>query len=148
MIKKSILSFIRRLSGAERNFQKLEQLAEKISQLENLVYNQHELQKLRDEYLIPIRELCTQGIYNTISIHSKSDNGYKKIYIPGGSQKFFNFPFVEDKLLLGPLSSNSEQDIPPIFIISNIKSGTYFLGKILINLGITDEYTCREWRIY
>lgn len=27
---------------------------------------------------------------------------------------------------------------PPIFIISNIKSGTYFLGKILGNLGISD----------
>lgn len=68
MIKKAILSFVRRISGAERNFQKLEQIEEKISHVEDLINNQLDVQKLRDEWLVPIRELCIQGIYNNISL--------------------------------------------------------------------------------
>lgn len=136
-MKKTILSFIRRVSGAERNFQKLEQIEEKISHVEYLINNQQEVQKLRDEYLAPIRELCIQGIYNNISLATLSASRSKRLFVPGGSQKYYDFSVVEGKLSLGKENSNATCT-PPIFIISNMKSGTYFLGKILSNLGVSD----------
>lgn len=175
MMKKAILSFIRRLCGAEKNYQKLAQIEEKILCIENLVGaqrlerieekilcienlvgaqrlkqieekilhieqlvgSQQEVQKMRDEYLAPIRELCIQGIYNSISLATLSTSRSKRLFVPGGSQKYYDFSVVEGNLSLGKENSNA-RSTPPIFIISNMKSGTYFLGKILSNLGVSD----------
>lgn len=85
-----------------------------------------------------IQELCIQSIYNTISINSISENQKKILYVPGGTQKQFLFSVIDGKLALGDLKKNKYKKTEAIFIISNMKSGTYLLGKILAELGFCD----------
>lgn len=144
MIKKAILSFVRRLSGAERNFQKIQYLEEKIAMLNQLI--EHNRNLASDE---SSRQNCAvlsaaeknysaimDSLYTMISLASVSKQ--KTLFLPGGSQTRYEVEMNCDGKI--HFQGNAIIDRPPLFLVTLPKSGTYFLGKIIEELGYANIY--------
>lgn len=142
MIKKAILSFVRRLSGAERNFQKIQHIEEKIDAFSQLVEHNRNLacdESYRQNYAVLSAieknySAIVNSLYTMISLASVSNQ--KTLFLPGGSQTQYEVETNRDGKI--HFQGNAILDRHPLFLVTLPKSGTYFLGKIIEELGYTN----------
>ena len=150
MIKKAILSFVRRLSGAERNFQKMVEIENQLRELRfEIILNQQKGDGRESAFWEKVKKHISDGIahtewhsnrnydaikdvlYSMISLASTSKDA--SLFLPGGTQHVYGV----EKNASGRIhfSSTEGNGKPPVFLVTLPKSGTYFLGKILEELG-------------
>ena len=155
MLKNKILSFVRRLSGAERNFHKIIELERQIKELSNSLILNLQKNEERESILFEKMEKCIHErigstewhinrnyeaikdvLYSMISIASASKK--TSLFLPDGTQHLYD---VEKEANGGICFRSTEGNgRPPVFIVTLPKSGTYFLGKIIEELGYANVH--------